>query len=341
MVNNQVKIKMLLFGLYVVIVDVIVLLVVAFYTLVERKVIASIQRRRGPNVVGIWGVLQPIADAVKRINKEVVIPTKANKLIYLLAPLIALTASLTNWSVMPLNFNAVENYTNFSISALLWFCISSFGVYAIILSGWSSNSKYAFLGALRSSAQMISYEVFFSLVLLTIMVMSGSANLGDFVIQQQAIWFVVPCLPLAMIFFIASLAETNRTPFDLPAAAAEIVAGYNIEYSSMAFALFFRAEYGSMFALSFINAAFFLGGWSTLIPFVPNSLAIAFKAILIAILFVVVRANFPRYRYDQLMSIGWKLFLPLTFAWFLLTLALISMYFDFLGPIAGLSPLTT
>ena len=197
---------MLIFGLYVAIMDIVVLLVVAFYTLVERKVIASIQRRRGPNVVGIWVVLQPIADAVKLINKETVIPTKANKLIFLLAPVLALTAALTNWSIMPLNFYALENYTNFSISALLWFCISSFGVYAIILSGWSSNSKYAFLGSLRSSAQMISYEVFFSLVLLTLMVLAGSANLGDFIIQQQAIWFVVPCLPLAMIFFIAALA---------------------------------------------------------------------------------------------------------------------------------------
>ena len=323
---------MLIVGLYAAIMNIVVLLVVAFYTLVERKVIASIQRRRGPNVVGIWGVLQPIADAVKLINKETVIPTKANKLIFLLAPLLALTAALTNWSIMPLNFYALENYTNFSVSALLWFCISSFGVYAIILSGWSSNSKYAFLGSLRSSAQMISYEVFFSLVLLTLMVLAGSANLGDFIIQQQAIWFVIPCLPLAMIFFIAALAETNRTPFDLPEAEAELVAGFNIEYSSMAFALFFRAEYGNMFALSFITAAFFFGGWSSMLFFVPNSLAIALKATLIAILFVVVRANFPRYRYDQLMSIGWKLFLPLTFAWFLLTLALLSVYSDFFGP---------
>jgi NADH-quinone oxidoreductase subunit H len=325
---------MLIFGLYAVVVNIVVLLVVAFYTLVERKVIASIQRRRGPNVVGIWGVLQPIADAVKRINKEVVIPTKANKMIYLMAPLLALTAALANWGIMPLNFNAVENYTNFSISALLWFCISSFGVYAIVLSGWSSNSKYAFLGSLRSSAPMISYEVFFSLVLLTIMVMAGSANLGEFVVQQSKLWFVLPCRPLARIFFIAALAETNRTPFDLPEAEAELVAGFNIEYSSMAFALFFRAESGNMFALSFITAAFFLGGWATGVPFVPNSLAIASKATLIAVLFVVVRANFPRYRYDQLMGVGWKLFLPLTFAWFLVTGALFAMYFDVIDPIA-------
>jgi len=207
---------MLIFGVYAAVLNIVVLLIVAFYTLVERKVIASIQRRRGPNVVGIWGLLQPIADAVKLINKEVVIPTKANKMIYLLAPLLALTASLTNWSIMPLNFYALENYTNFSVSALLWFCISSFGVYAIILSGWASNSKYAFLGALRSSAQMISYEVFFSLVLLTLMVLTGSSNLGDFVNHQSHIWFILPCLPLAGIFLIAALAETNRTPFDRP-----------------------------------------------------------------------------------------------------------------------------
>lgn len=333
---------MLAFGLWAVVVNIVALLIVAFYTVVERKVIASIQRRRGPNVVGIWGLLQPIADAVKLINKEVVIPSKANKLIYLLAPMLALTASLTNWGILPLNMHALEAYTNFSVSSMLWFSVSSFGVYAIILSGWSSNSKYAFLGALRSSAQMISYEIFFSLVLLTLMVISGSANLGDFVIQQQSIWFVLPCLPLAMIFFIACLAETNRTPFDLPEAEAEIVAGYNIEYSSMIFALFFLAEYGNMFVLSFISAAFFLGGWMVPfnLPFIPNSLAMAIKATLVAIFFVVVRANLPRYRYDQLMSIGWKLFLPLTFAWFLLTVALLVSYMDVIDPMAVLNDTT-
>jgi NADH-quinone oxidoreductase subunit H len=214
----------------------------------------------------------------------------------------------------------------------LWFCISSFGVYAIILSGWSSNSKYAFLGALRSSAQMISYEVFFSLVLLTLMVLAGSANLINIVASQELMWYVIPCLPLAMIFGIACLAETNRTPFDLPEAEAEIVAGYNIEYSSMAFALFFLAEYGSMFALSYVFAGFFLGGWAPLfwLP-LPNSLWIAMKAIIVAVMFVVVRANFPRYRYDQLMGIGWKLFLPLTFGWFVLTIALLAMYTDMIG----------
>ena len=324
---------MLIIGLWVVVASILVLLVIAFYTLVERKVIGSIQRRRGPNVVGIWGRLQPIADAVKLIAKEVLVPAKASKAIYFLAPLLALTASLTNWSIMPLNFYALENFSNADISSMLWFCISSFGVYAIILSGWSSNSKYAFLGALRSSAQMISYEVFFSLVLLTLVMRSGSANLGDFVIQQSAVWYIVPCLPLAMIFFIAALAETNRTPFDRPEAEAEIVAGYNIEYSSMAFALFFLAEYGNMFALSFITSIFFLGGGAPIIglSFVPNSFILAVKATIIAVAFVVVRANFPRYRYDQLMGIGWKLFLPLTFAWFLLTLGLLSVYMDFIG----------
>ncbi len=323
---------MILLGLWSLVADILVLLVVAFYTLVERKVIASIQRRRGPNVVGIWGILQPIADAVKLINKEVIIPSKANRLIFLLAPMLALIASITNWSIMPLNFYNLENYTDFSVSALLWFCISSFGVYAIILSGWSSNSKYAFLGALRSSAQMISYEVFFSLVLLTLMVLSGTANLVTIIVQQASMWYVIPCLPLAMIFFIACLAETNRTPFDLPEAEAEIVAGYNIEYSSMAFALFFLAEYGSMFALSYICSAFFLGGWAPIFGLpLPNSFWIAIKAIFIAVMFVVVRANFPRYRYDQLMGIGWKLFLPLTFGWFVLTIGLLAMYTDLIG----------
>lgn len=323
---------MILLGLWSIVADVLVLLVVAFYTLVERKVIAAVQRRRGPNVVGFWGLLQPIADAVKLINKEVVIPSKANKLIFLLAPMLALVSSITNWSIMPLNFYGLENYTDFSVSALLWFCISSFGVYAIILSGWSSNSKYAFLGALRSSAQMISYEVFFSLVLLTLMVLSGTANLSTIIVQQDLMWYVIPCLPLAIIFGIACLAETNRTPFDLPEAEAEIVAGYNIEYSSMAFALFFLAEYGSMFALSYMFAAFFLGGWAPILGLpLPNSLWIAMKAIVIAVMFVIIRANFPRYRYDQLMSIGWKLFLPLTFGWFLLTIGLLAMYTDLIG----------
>ena len=330
--DSQFTKKMVLLGLWSLVADILVLLIVAFYTLVERKVIASIQRRRGPNVVGIWGVLQPIADAVKLINKEVIIPSKANRLIFLLAPMLALIASITNWSIMPLNFYSLENYTDFSVSALLWFCISSFGVYAIILSGWSSNSKYAFLGALRSSAQMISYEVFFSLVLLTLMVLAGTSNLVTIVVQQSSMWYVIPCLPLAMIFFIACLAETNRTPFDLPEAEAEIVAGYNIEYSSMGFALFFLAEYGSMFALSYVCSAFFLGGWAPIFGFpLPNSFWIAIKAILVAVMFVVVRANFPRYRYDQLMGIGWKLFLPLTFGWFVLTIGLLAMYTDLIG----------
>lgn len=324
---------MLLIGLWSVILDVLVLLVVAFYTLVERKIIAAVQRRRGPNVTGFWGLLQPIADAVKLINKEVVLPSKANRGLFLLAPILALGAALTNWGVLPLNFYSLENYTDFSVSALLWFSISSFGVYAVIRSGWSSNSKYAFIGALRSSAQMISYEVFFSLVLLALLFLSGSANLSNIISSQEFMWYVIPCLPLASIFFIACLAETNRTPFDLPEAEAELVAGFNIEYSSMAFALFFLAEYGNMFALSFIFSAFFLGGWTSILGvwFLPNSLWMALKSTAIAVLFVLVRANFPRYRYDQLMSIGWKLFLPLTFGWFLLTIALFSMFSDFIG----------
>ena len=294
---------------------------------------ASVQRRRGPNVVGFWGLLQPFADAVKLINKEVVVPSKSNKFIYLLAPVLALAVSLFNWAIMPLNFYVLENYTNFNISALLWFCISSFGVYAIILSGWASNSKYAFLGSMRSSAQMISYEVYFSLILLILVALTGSLNLHTFIIKQEVIWFIIPCFPIAIIFFIASLAETNRTPFDLPEAEAEIVAGYNIEYSSMAFALFFLAEYGNMLVLSFINIIFFLGGWLPIgnVLFLPNSFWLAFKIIIIALLFILVRANLPRYRYDQLMSIGWKLFLPLVFSLFLCIIAILNIYFDILG----------
>lgn len=319
---------MIIYIIYIIIVSVLGLLVVAFYILAERKVIAAVQRRRGPNVVGIWGFLQPFADAVKLLGKELIIPAKANKVIYLLSPVIALTIALSQWLFLPINFYPIETFaSDFNVTILLWFCLSSFGVYAIIIAGWSSNSKYAFLGSIRSSAQIISYEVFFSLILLTIVMLSGSINLGDIIIAQENIWFIVPCLPLAVSFFIAGLAETNRTPFDLTEAEAEIVAGYNVEYSSIAFAIFFLAEYANIFSMSIIIVTFFFGGgtlykdtWIHL----PNSFIFSAKAVLLSWLIIHVRSNLPRYRYDQLIGIGWKVFLPFTFAWFIISLICVS-----------------
>lgn len=290
---------------------------IAFYVVLERKLMASIQRRRGPNVVGFWGLLQAFADALKLIVKEVIIPAKANRFIFILAPIITLTLSLTVAAVLPISSYLVSNVINSSVDVIVLLALSSFGVYGIVLSGWSSNSKYSFLGALRSSAQIISYEVFFTLVILCVLLLSRSAGLGDIIyIQYQGVWYFFPCFPVAIIFFIAILAETNRAPFDLPEAEAEIVAGYNLEYSSILFALFFLGEYGNMFALSYLFTILFLGGWS-----IPGNLGILYgsaavlKTVVVAAIFIVIRANVPRYRYDQLIAIGWKIFLPFTFSY--------------------------
>jgi NADH-quinone oxidoreductase subunit H len=299
------------------------LVIIAFSTLAERKVIGSVQRRRGPNVVGIWGSLQAIADGVKLAFKEIVIPVKANRSLFIIAPSILLALSFIHWAVLPLGYFDVV--IDSPLGVLFVLAISSLGVYGIILAGWASNSKYAFIVALRSAAQMISYEISLSLILLPIILLVNSFNLTEIVFFQQAAgWLIVPLMPLFIAFFISMLAETNRTPFDLPEAEAEIVAGYNVEYSSITFALFFLGEYGNMLVLAFMIVLFFLGGWvGPLMAILPTGFWYILKILFFAFLYIFVRANLPLYRYDQLMSIGWKILLPLTLGYLGLVLGLL------------------
>lgn len=292
------------------------LIAVAFFTLVERKVIGSMQRRKGPNVVGIFGLLQPFADGLKLILKETVLPSYANTQIFILAPIITFTLSLIGWLVIPYSEGLVISDVN--IGLLYLFAVSSLGVYGIIISGWSSNSKYAFLGALRSTAQMVSYEVSLGLIIMNVLLASGSLNLSKIIQSQTDVWYIIPFFPLGIMFFISALAETNRHPFDLPEAEAELVAGYNVEYSAMGFALFFIGEYANILLMSALTTILFLGGWLSpiyLLNFVPGGIWFGFKILLIVFLFIWVRAALPRYRYDQLMRLGWKVFLPLSLAW--------------------------
>ena len=281
------------------------LIAIAYLTLIERKVISAIQRRKGPNIVGFFGLLQPFADALKLMIKETILPSIANRVIFLIAPIITLGLSLMSWVVIPLDNGIVLSDINLGI--LYIFAVSSLGVYGIIISGWSSNSRYAFLGALRSSAQMVSYEVSIGLIIMSILLNVGSINLSKIVYYQQYIWFVIPLFFIFGLFFISALAETNRPPFDLPEAEAELVAGYFVEYSSMSFALFFIGEYGALLVMSTLIVLLFFGGW---LPF--NYLLLGIKVCFIVFLFVWVRAAFPRYRYDQLMRLGWKVFLPIS-----------------------------
>ena len=294
-----------------------VLLAVAFFTVLERKVLAGIQRRRGPNVVGFWGILQAIADGVKLVLKEIIFPSKSNIFFFIFAPSWVLITSFTGWAFIPFFYN--NFYSDFEFGILYILAISSLGVYGIILAGWGSNSRYAFLGGLRSVAQLISYEVSLGLVILPIILASNSLNLIEIVlIQEKTIWFFLPFLPLVFIFFITILAETNRTPFDLPEAEAELVAGFNVEYSSTLFALFFLGEYSSILLMSSFMVILFFGGWLSPIPyyFSHHSFWLILKTILICILFIFVRGCLPRYRYDQLMNIGWKIFLPFSLSFF-------------------------
>jgi NADH-quinone oxidoreductase subunit H len=287
------------------------LLAIAFFTIAERKLMASIQRRKGPNVTGFWGTLQAIADGLKLIFKEVVIPIRANWVLFLLAPAMTLTIGLVIWVFIP--FSETNYLTNFDFSLLFVYAISSLGVYGIIGAGWASNSKYAFLGSLRSAAQLISYEISIGLLLLPVAICANSYNLIEIVNQQfLCTWFFIPLLPISIIFFISLLAETNRAPFDLPEAEAEIVAGYNVEYSSMTFAMFFLAEYSNMLWLSMIMAICFFGGWLSPMAFFPDSaMWLILKTLIINFMIIKARANYPRYRYDQLMNLGWKTFLPI------------------------------
>lgn len=297
------------------------LLGVAFMVLTERKVMGSMQRRKGPSVVGIFGILQPIADGLKLLVKEPVLPSNANIAVFLAAPVITFMLALLTWAVIPFGSGLV--LADLNVGLLYMFAVSSLGVYGVIMAGWSSNSKYAFLGALRSAAQMVSYEVSLGLILITVLLCVGSLNLSEIVNAQQTVWFGLPLFPLMLLFFISCLAETNRAPFDLPEAEAELVAGYNVEYSSMGFALFFLGEYANMIVMSSLCAIMFLGGWLpplnlSILYWVPSGFWLGVKVVFFLFGFVWVRAAFPRYRYDQLMRIGWKVFLPLSLAWVLL-----------------------
>lgn len=298
------------------------LLTIAFFTIAERKLLASIQRRKGPNVTGFWGVLQAFADGLKLLLKEIIIPVRSNWVLFLLAPCLSLAIALVTWIFIP--FSDLNYITNFDYSLLILYAISSLGVYAIIGAGWTSNSKYAFLGGLRSAAQLISYEVSISLLLLPVAACANSFNLVEIVNQQSSVWFVVPLLPVSVIFFISVLAETNRAPFDLPEAEAEIVAGYNVEYAGMTFAMFFLAEYSNMIWLAAVVVLCFFGGWLSPIAFLPNSVFwLLAKTMVVCFGIIWVRANYPRYRYDQLMTLGWKTFLPFAIGYFLFATAVV------------------
>lgn len=303
---------------------------VAYLTLMERKVIAAMQLRKGPNVVGPFGLLQPLADGLKLMLKEVIIPNSANKALFLLAPVITFVLALIGWAVIPFSEKMVLANINVGVTYLL--ATSSLGVYGIIISGWASNSKYAFLGAIRSSAQMISYEVSIGLIIISVVLLVGSLNLSDIVLAQKSHWFILPCFPMFILFFISALAETNRLPFDLPEAESELVAGYNVEYSSMPFSMFFLGEYANMILISAFASILFLGGW--LPPFdieilnaVPGIIWFATKIFFLLFCFIWVRATLPRYRYDQLMRLGWKVFLPFSLAWVVGTAAFV-VYFQ-------------
>ena len=295
---------------------------IAYLTYFERKVIGAIQLRKGPNVVGPFGLLQPIADGIKLLTKETIFPQNSNKFIFAFSPILTFALALLSWAVIPVDYKLVLSDINVGIMYI--FAISSLGIYGIIMAGWSSNSRYAFLGALRSAAQMISYEVSIGLIIISILLTAGSLNLSEIVLSQQNYWYAIPHFPMFVIFFISTLAETNRAPFDLPEAESELVAGYNVEYSSMTFGLFFLGEYGNMILMSAMTTILFLGGW--LPPFdndffnlIPGYIWFLLKVSFLLFIFLWVRATLPRYRYDQLMSLGWKLFLPLSLFWIIIT----------------------
>jgi NADH-quinone oxidoreductase subunit H len=309
-----------------------VLVSVAMIVWLDRRVWAFVQKRRGPNVVGPFGLFQSLADALKYMFKEIIIPAAANKVIFILAPIVTMTLALIAWAVIP--FNNYFVLADINAGILYLFAISSLGVYGIIMGGWASNSKYPFLGAIRSAAQMVSYEVSIGVIIINVLLCVGSLNLRDIVLAQEKIWFVVPLFPMFVIFFISSLAETNRPPFDLPEAEAELVAGYQTEYSGMMYAMFWLGEYANILLMCAMGSILFLGGWLSpidIFPFnlVPGPLWMIIKILLLFLLFSLVKATVPRYRYDQLMRLGWKIFLPLSLIWVILTSSFL-FYFDLL-----------
>ena len=309
-----------------------VLVTVAMIVWLDRRVWAFVQKRRGPNVVGPFGLLQSLADALKYIFKEVIIPASSNKVIFILAPIVTMTLALIAWAVIPFSDEFV--LADINVGILYIFAVSSLGVYGIIMGGWASNSKYPFLGSIRSAAQMVSYEVSIGVIIINVLLCVGSLNLSDIVLAQEKIWFVIPLFPMFVIFFISALAETNRPPFDLPEAEAELVAGYQTEYSGMMYAMFWLGEYANILLMCALGSILFLGGWLSPInmyPFdiVPSPLWLILKILFLFILFALVKAIVPRYRYDQLMKLGWKIFLPFSLIWVVLTAGYL-MYFDLL-----------
>ena len=309
-----------------------VLVSVAMIVWLDRRVWAFVQKRQGPNVVGPFGLLQSLADALKYIFKEIIIPASSNKVIFILAPIITMTLALIAWAVIP--FSATHVLANINVGILYIFAVSSLGVYGIIMGGWASNSKYPFLGAIRSAAQMVSYEVSIGIIIINVLLCVGSLNLNDIVIAQQNMWFVIPLFPMFVIFFISALAETNRPPFDLPEAEAELVAGYQTEYSGMMYAMFWLGEYANILLMCALGSILFLGGWLSPIdiyPFtlVPGAVWLIFKILFLFILFALVKATVPRYRYDQLMRLGWKIFLPFSLIYVVLTASYL-FYFNLL-----------
>jgi NADH-quinone oxidoreductase subunit H len=302
---------------------------VAYLTYFERKVMGAIQMRKGPNVVGPFGLWQPFADAIKMMFKETIIPTGSDRLLFTIAPMITFGLAVVAWVVIPVNNHWA--IANINVGILYLFAISSLGVYGIIIAGWASNSKYAFLGAMRSAAQMVSYEVSMGFVIVTVLICVGSLNLNDIVLAQRNIWFAIPLFPMFVIFFISGLAETNRAPFDLAEGESEIVAGFFVEYSAMSFALFFLGEYANMILISAMTTTLFLGGWLSPIPFVPFTFIpgviwFLLKILLCLFVFVWVRATLPRFRYDQLMALGWKVFLPISLGWLVLTAGFLEIF---------------
>lgn len=306
---------------YIVVIILPLLIAVAYLTLAERKLMGAMQIRIGPNVVGAFGILQPLADGLKLFLKESILPSSSNKILFVFSPVLTFSLSLMAWAVIPFDFGVV--FADINLGVLYILGISSLGVYGIVFAGWSSNSRYAFLGSLRSTAQMVSYEVSISLVIVSVILCTGYLNFSEMVLFQATVWIVFPLFPLSIIFLISALAETNRPPFDLPEAEAELVSGYSVEYSAMGFALFFLGEYANMILMGALFSLFFLGGWLTFIVLPTPLIWLPSKIIFILMIFVWVRASFPRYRYDQLMNLGWKTFLPLCLAFLMITLAIV------------------